>query len=104
MVAECGVTAGVLGARATRRHRSRPDRRHRLSRHAGRATDYRPRITVEPPGTTGRATRGTGYDEPADRRAAVRVRADGREPRPTHPGQAGPPQPDPDRDLGRRPL
>jgi hypothetical protein len=38
----------------------------------------------------------------ADRPDPVRLRADGREPRPAHPDQAGTPQPQPDRRLGQR--
>ena len=64
--------------------------------------DTRHRGGADAPRATGRGPGRAGYDEPRDRVAAVPVRAHRAEPRPAHPQQAGPAEPEPDRALGAR--
>ena len=60
------------------------------------------RVTPQPPRARGGPAGRAGTNEQADRPDPVRLRTDGREPRPAHPDQARAPQPQPDRRLGQR--
>ena len=65
----------------------------------------RPRVgplAAEPPRARGGQAGRAGADQQADRRDPVRLRADGGEPRPAHPGQARLQQPQPDRRVVQR--
>ena len=58
------------------------------------------RLTPQPPRARGGPAGRAGTDEQADRPGHVRLRTDGREPRPAHLDQARAAQPQPDRRLG----
>jgi len=99
-----GRGAGRAGRRRARGRTTRDGPVHRVDRTAASPADGRAgrRLTPQPPRARGGPAGRAGTDEQADRPEAVRLRADGREPRPAHLDQARAPQPQPDRRLGQR--